>query len=410
MTQNHGSVLSCNEIYTFSEGIVFHADGWHTKIWDNTVTRADTGMRFINDGIVGQQGSGVSAIAAKNNWYQFHPDSTSQVMVTATHTDGTQNKNFVSNDTVSNPEDAVYDDVTLNSTKNLAPGQPLFLTPFSTVVDLSGSECSESVADLDHSGTGGATKLFELLVRDSVPFGYWTTQMPHYRDIFAWDFLMNDSLIRESDTLYTDFLNALQETNIGNIAGVWKALSEGDMGSATSLNNYNPDNELEENLNEAFQSVIQVLTNGPDIISESDSAWLDSLAGKCAVEYGSGVYVARAIMGLINPDKEYEDPCLPTGSGSGKRAMEKQLKSSSGNQFYITAYPNPAESDFWVMGNSMGGTLEISGMDGRFLKIAEVAAGDFKVKVSKNNLSKGVYIIRLWNEAQAPLYIKIVLI
>ncbi len=410
MTQNHGSVLSCNEIYTFSEGIVFHADGWHTKIWDNTVTRADTGMRFINDGIVGQQGSGVSAIAAKNNWYQFHPDSTNQVMVTATYTDGTQNKNFVLNDTVSNPEDALYDDVTLNSTKNLAFPSPQYLTPFSTVIDLSGSECSESATNMDNSGTGGATKLFELLVRDSVRFDYWTTQMPHYRDIFVWDFLMNDSLIRESDTLYTNFLTALQETNIGNIAGVWKALSEGDLVSATSLNNYNPDNELEENLKEAFRSVITVLAYGPDIISESDSAWLDSLAGKCAVEYGSGVYVARAIMGLINPDKEYEDPCLPVGSSSGKREMEKQVISNLGNQYYLAAYPNPTESDFWVTGNSMGGILEISGMDGRFVKIEEVKAGDFRVKVSRSNLSKGVYIIRLRNEAQAPLHIKIVLI
>ncbi len=409
MTQNHGSVLSCNEIYTFSEGIVFHADGWHTKIWDNTVTRADTGMRFINDGIVGQQGSGVSAIAAKNNWYQFHPDSTSQVMVTATHTDGTKNPNFVSNDTISNPEDSVYYDMLGLNTKNRVVGGALSKkTPFSIVTDNISNECPESALDLDHSGLGGTTKLFELLVRDSVEFNYWTTQMPHYRDVFANSFLLNDEDLLHSDSLYLNFFEVLEETNIGNIVAVWQALSEGDLDSAEFFNDYTPDNELEENLRDANIQLFRMLETGPGSILPADSTWLDSLARKCAVEYGFGVYTARALMGVLNPGFDFEDPCLASENPGGKRLIPESGKIAAPEKYHMKVFPNPAEGDFTIAGNSPGGILEVSGMDGKFSKSGWVDPGIFQISLSSDNLTKGVYVIRIRNLQGFSLYAKLV--
>ncbi|GDX48089.1 MAG: T9SS type A sorting domain-containing protein [Bacteroidetes bacterium] len=115
-------------------------------------------------------------------------------------------------------------------------------------------------------------------------------------------------------------------------------------------------------------------------------------SNKCPVVSGASVYDAQAMLRLINPEPEFdwfancEDPSL---------RIEDEY--ADNNIFAIvtdpTIYPNPADDMITIKGLSGKEKIVIYNVQGQIVK--EIIASSDLLPISTNNLSNGVYTVRI---------------
>ncbi len=384
MTQCEDALVSCNDVIYFHDGFLIHANCFNSEIWDNDITKAKFGMHFLNSAWIGIQGASLSPV--NNRWLQFVTDSTLEIMTIADNTNGNMNQSWVQSDSLSYPDHFAY---FLNPKNKSTFSQQL--TDYDTTNNHRLDDCPNELQNLDHSGTGGASFLTEMLARDTTDFDYWTVEMPHYRDLYLYELLTLDDMLRFSDTLYEYLYDELEETNIKNLYDAQTAIEEGDLDAAEEANEFVPDNNLESNFQFSLSILIDVLRNGINSVSQADSSILDSIGRLCPVAGGYGVYVSRGILTALNPELQFQEDCFD--SSSSKRNTINQP--GAGAEFLSTMviYPNPA-NDYFIAGiNSNGGYLEIFSLDSRTIYRNAIPVGIVSYRFETPEWTKGIYIV-----------------
>ena len=404
LSQTQHSLVKCNDITYFGDGLFVLANNWDTKLWYNHINKAFWGSHFINDGITGIQGDSINDISSGNVWNDFHKDSTNLVMVVADSTKGYFNLHVVMPPMLTYPEHAAY-----NHSKNKAINTgPLNVTTYKSVADSIFEDCQDFVSDT--SGTGGGSKLFELLVRDSVDFIYWTEEMPHYQAIFTYEWLAENEPLRESNAIYSDLFDSLDLTNIKNIYNVEVALDSGDIIAAREANAFEPENDLETVLQIVYGQLFDVLKYGKVSISENDSLILDSIANLCSIEGGYGVNTARAILVYLDPSRDFDHICVPVRGSSGKRNEANPSPGSPKYDENMIVFPNPAENEFSVRLSDGSGQIQVVFPDGRICKTQNTETEKLEYPFSSHQMVRGVYIVSWKREGMPDLHRKLILL
>lgn len=126
---------------------------------------------------------------------------------------------------------------------------------------------------------------------------------------------------------------------------------------------------------------------------EDDETIINAMASSCPLQDGKGVYVARALHGLI--DNAYFEDVLGCNSIS-PREEEKDLIELSGFQIF----PNPTKSTINIKLVENEGTqrFRIMTLDGDSLKEIDLNDSTLNKNVDISDLINGVYFIQNINE------------
>lgn len=386
LTQSEEALISCNDIYYFHDGLLLHGQSFGAEIWDNTIHKAMYGMHFLNNAWLGTQGA--SLIPINNRWLQFEVDSVLEIMTYANNTNGNLNDSWVQSDSLSYPDHNVYQN---NWDKNIHNQK---LTIYVSTTNTRLDDCPSDLQKLDNSGTGGASRMTELLARDTTDFDHWTDEMPHYRDLYMYEMLTLDDQLRFSDTLYEYLYDDLEETNIKKIYDAQVAIWRGNLDDAETENEFTPDNDLEEEFQFAISKLIEVLENGTGSLTTTDSSSLDTLAKMCPIEGGYGVLVSRAILLDLDPSLDFSNDCIDYDSSSSKRHTSPDVTSIPNKSPRMKIFPNPTRESFKVSLLTGGGEIRIYGIDSKLKVVSKVNEGDQILEVNTEDWVKGVYIVR----------------
>jgi hypothetical protein len=185
------------------------------------------------------------------------------------------------------------------------------------------------------------------------------------------------------------FIENMNGTNIPALYEIPILLSGNNIAAAeTTLNGIQPENELEALIVEFYSIYFDKLTTEEFTLTGSDLEFITSVSELCPELYGRIVGFAQGWLGI-----ESEPSLVPCEQQNSKYAIHSDKKST------LKIFPNPVLSNesFTLSGEIITKKAKISIFDlyGREIKAIDLGQGYFNLK---ENLPKGIYLIRLDQE------------
>lgn len=142
-------------------------------------------------------------------------------------------------------------------------------------------------------------------------------------------------------------------------------------------------------------------------MDEQSEAKLREVAQLCPLDYGFGVYTARAALMTIDTlPKNYVAECerVPSPEDISQKRGEDETSDSS-----FIAYPNPINSHLtvdYLLREGEHGDVTIFDLSGRVMKTTVLnkgTTGKNSMKLQLNNLSEGLYVLRIAIDGETKL-------
>lgn len=215
------------------------------------------------------------------------------------------------------------------------------------------------------------------------------TDSIHYLEtVFAYNEMM-DSVWSISNALYEDWVEGIADE-----LSVLK----------NQLFNLNPTNVYATNEKLVLESIITYLED-PNAVSESMKDDLRFLAESCALENGTSVFRAGAVLNLFHEDRITE--IIACEDNSQNRIIRSELL----DQPDWVVHPNPTTGHITIdFGHDklLSGTLSLINMEGKLLMDKEINDHQGPISIDIVDQTAGVYIIR-WEDGEAVRNTRIIL-
>jgi hypothetical protein len=194
------------------------------------------------------------------------------------------------------------------------------------------------------------------------------------------------------DPILRDFWQAHSKGNMGRIMDAIRLAAEGGFADIPALLDFTPNNVLESTHQEVLMAYMRLMTGTWK--GQDDSLLIAELAARCPLDYGKGVYQARAVMSLITPGTNWEDNC-----GSGQRWSDTQAGASQSVEegqaawplLQPTLSPNPARGQV-ELACEADMAVEVFSSTGQLMARFQHKTGSTQVPVS--SWAHGIYVFR----------------
>lgn len=354
----------CNTVDDSHKGFEFKSTN-SSAIWaGNLMSDLAKGMVLSNGGVIGTQGSNVSAI--NNQWL-------------GTAWGGTNYGTYI-------------------GASSSATGSPLWINPIGSS---NPPNPSGFVAFFDQYGapgtlnnaTGGDYNCIGVPNNIEVPIPsgpdynkdeyFYIAQTSLYR--LLWD---NDSIM-SSATAYSTFFSNLSGSSIDVFLQVERAIYEDDHATAVSLlGTVSPTNTIESNYIDFY--TIYANYSGNRAINSSDSTDLFNLTQLCPANDGACIHQARALY-----DHIYSLP-MRYPEGCNEDNARFAFQSASKMTWEVGLFPNPATNQITVSSNLNNENLgvEVRDLSGRLVLKKDIKVIDF-IATLDLGLLNGAYLITI---------------
>lgn len=203
------------------------------------------------------------------------------------------------------------------------------------------------------------------------------------------------------DTLYQNFYQQTDSANFGRFRTIEENAELDNQPTVQSGNTaVSSNNAMDHNLKLVTEIYARTWLLGQFEFSPADSATLYAIAILNPCIDGSGVYAARAMLGLMVDDA--------TGN-SGYRSENPEPE-----QVFVSAiYPNPAKETVTIdlnAGEQETGELEILDLNGRLVQKQFIAAGTKSAVMDVSMADAGVYLVRFTVNGEVRLNEKLVIL
>jgi hypothetical protein len=238
------------------------------------------------------------------------------------------------------------------------------------------------------------------------------TNMPLAQKGVATALSQNASLL--SDPVFQHFNDSISNASMGQILAIdtTAASASSSVDYSGLLNNLNaitPASNIEANMQISGTAFLNYKLN--HTLSPSQLATLRTLANKCPDWDGVGVYEARAILSRFDPPgTEYSDSCNTRDEHSVHR---KTKTTQTVSQPAFSLYPNPNNGNFTLeydLGEGILGRVVLYNTIGEQVGEYQLNGSAGKLSIYNPELSNGVYIWKLYSNAQIIKFGKVIVI
>jgi len=401
LSGGYGNALVCNNTHHVGRGIFF--DGWQTpdtRLIQNTMEANQTGL-FLNWSVIGPQGSSGSPRDNKwpgTSWNSSNPN---------THVEGTSgllSPFYVRSFAPYNPQYNNFNPVaplTIITTSGSWGGGCIYTSGASFKTDGAANEGTETLLVLMHQEEPETEREQSL------------QYMGHYN---LYEKLRADAELTASDSELEAYVAERNADNMGKLHRVVsnfrsaRAESEDLATGADLMNGVQPENLVEQTLKDVF-GILYANATDLEQIDEDNELRLREIAQLCPLDYGFGVYTARAaLIKLDTLPKNYVSECERVPSPeqmSEKRALEDE------GSFDFSAYPNPANAAVTVnykMEDGQRGRLQIVDVSGRAVRMMELKSEESILELQITDVTEGLYILSIEVDGQTKLSERIAVI
>jgi hypothetical protein len=201
--------------------------------------------------------------------------------------------------------------------------------------------------------------------------------------------LVEEPGLLEDDGLRT-FWVAYSTGGMGRIMEATLHAEEGDFAAIPAALDFTPANMLEATHQDALMAYYRWMTGAWK--GQDDSLLVADLAGRCPLDYGKGVYQARALMALVAPGQEWEDDCASGERRSGTQGSATEETVQAQPPYPVPALsPNPARTQV-ELSCDVDMDVEVFSSTGQLVARFGHKAGSTRVPIG--GWTQGIYVFR----------------
>jgi len=386
LSNGYGNALTCNNTHHVRRGIFL--DGWQTpdtRLIQNTMEANQIGL-FLNWSVIGAQGA--SGDPRDNQWAGTSWNGSNP----NTHvegTDGTLSRFYVKSSAPYNPQ--------YNNWAN--PGSALGIT--TTSGSWGGGCIYTSGASFKTDGAlDVGTQDLSALLQLQEPESDRERSLQYLAQYNLYDRLVSDVELTTANSEFENFVLERTSDNMGKlhqlVTGFRSARTNGaDLENGMSLlQTVQPENSVEQTLKDVFSILYG---NAADLSSMDGDGEkrLREIAELCPLDYGFGVYTARAaLLKLDTLPKNYVSDCEQAPSPteiSEKRGIEE-------SNILFAVYPNPNSGAFTLsyhLDEFEVGIVNVYDLVGKKVIAQSLNYNTSKTEIVLTNLNSGVYILQV---------------
>jgi len=393
LSGGYGNALVCNNTHDIGRGIFL--DSWQTpdtRLIQNIMDRNQTGL-FLNWSVIGAQGA--SGDPRDNQW--LSPTTWWSPSTPNTHVEGTMGNlsRFWVRNTPTIPT-SIYipqynnnggggTSLAISTTGGSWAGGCIYTSGASFKTDGAVSEETEALLSLMHQEEPETEREQSL------------QYMGHYN---LYEKLRADAELTGSDSELEAYVAERNADNMGKLQLVVSnfrlarsGISEMESG-LDILNTMQPQNRVEQTLKDVFGILYANATDLTEMNFDNETR-LREIAQLCPLDYGFGVYTARAaLITLDTLPKNYVSECERVPSP--EQMSEKRAIEEGNGEFAI--YPNPNNGQFtltYELNEFETGQVRVFDMVGRQV-FAQILNAEAKTAdMSLNGLNSGIYLVSL---------------
>ncbi|MEO5569893.1 MAG: T9SS type A sorting domain-containing protein [Bacteroidia bacterium] len=380
------AIVNCNYVNNFNKGFNFKIQTIGNNFLKNTMARCKDQF-YLTKNPQGLHNLGSANGASENVWIQNNiPDNCELFLNTNGNKSNKLSIGGFTNFYVLNSANSIP------SLSNMS-GNGSYVCTYQTT----------TLLPIDPCGAIGNTPVDAIikLAYDSIAFDDETRGYEWLADQFLLDVLKKKQELATSDPVFQEALAQLEQTNHGIISGINYFLSVfmRDSANADAIrdsirildDNFNPSGTAEINF-KLLNSIrfIALDAGGYAYLGQSEVDQLHEIAYQCPEEGGTAVYLARAILDIINGEAgDYESSCedLP---------RFENIQEYDEFNFEI-GYPIPASSFVtfnYLLPEQTEGTLVILNSLSEKVKLIKFTNRENSISLSLENFSSGIYFYK----------------
>lgn len=222
----------------------------------------------------------------------------------------------------------------------------------------------------------------------------------HYTGLYnIYNRLLADPELSASEPTLEAFFAESNDGNMGvlrrTIAG-FSAATKGaaDATTLTALQALQPENLVEQTLKDVFGTLYSNAT-GLTEMNEEDETQLRKIAQLCPIDYGFGVFTARAaLVSLDTLPKHYISECEREMSPEEMRDKTERLHANRG----FSVYPNPSQGLLTVnyeLEQGETGQVLVLDITGKQIRRVALDATGTTIALELRDISSGLYLVQL---------------
>jgi hypothetical protein len=398
VTQSPNSIITCNNIYNIGEDIVFESTSptYNNNMSRNTMDNSMYGFVLRSGGIIGDQGT--STFPHDNIW-GYSSDFTAQTLSDNSNpSSGVTSKLYCraascgSGNTYM-PCTNVYTGTTTPTPYSNTGGTP-------TLITASGS--SNQICSSDGGGTGGRMAAGQTDMGAADSLHYQNIQSTLYANTNPYP--VYDAETRWALQLYVssalpNLTPARGYEHAKTLAMADVSFAAGDYGTALSLTqSFTASNAIESNWQTVNTALLKMQN---DTLNATDISSLQQVASQCHLTGGNIVWKARALLNsYYKTIIEYPNACPVINSGAGAKVENTAGLTNTTTNQTINLYPNPNNGTMTLEYNiTKDAYLEISNTNGTLVGKYTLSSSGNKLDIKNDNLSSGIYLYRVVNDA-----------
>jgi alpha-tubulin suppressor-like RCC1 family protein len=400
ISDGYGNALTCNNTHQVGRGIFL--DGSQTpdtRLIQNTMEANQIGL-FLNWSVIGPQG--VSGDPRDNQWLGTSWSGSNP----NTHVEGTSGLLSPFYVRPSSPYNPQFNNdgnggiaLTISTTSGTWGGGCIYTSGASFKTDGALGEDTEDLLSLI------AAEEPQTERERSLQF------MGHYN---IYDMLFADAELASTNSELETFVADRNADNMGKlhqvVANFGSARGENaETEDADILYAIQPQNLVEQTLKDVFGILYANATDLGQLNADSEVR-LREIAQLCPLDYGFGVYTARAaLIKLDTLPKNYLSECERVSS---PEQMSKKRELEDSNVLF-SLYPNPNNGTFnlnYVLNEGETGTVEVFSAIGQQIYSAVLQSGSESQGIGLSGTSNGIYQVRVTVNGDVRLSSKLVIL
>jgi hypothetical protein len=401
LSDGYGNALTCNNTHHVGRGIFL--DGYQTpdtRLIQNIMEANQIGL-FLNWSVIGAQGG---IWDPRDNQWAGTSWSSSDPNTHVEGTDGDDSKFYVRSSSPYNPQ------------YNNFGGGGIPLTITTTSGSWSGGCIYTSGASFKTDGDlDDGTQDLSALLQSQEPESEREQSLQYSARYSMYDRLVSDVELATANPEFESFVSNHAPANIGKLRQMVTGFRSSSANSAelengmTVLQALQPENLVEQTLKEVFSILYE---NAPDLSSMDGDGEkrLREIAQLCPLDYGFGVFTARATLLKIDTLPEnYLSECERVPSP--EQMSEKRGQEDSGITFNL--YPNPNNGSFnlsYKLNEGGTGTVEVFSAFGQLVHSAVLRPNSQLQNIELRNPPAGIYQARVSVNGDVRLSSKLVIL
>ncbi len=248
-------------------------------------------------------------------------------------------------------------------------------------------------------GENPSFKGFYNVINDRINYPIFPNQASWIGKQEVYYVINNDTAFYFPETALKQFKLQMDTTNTGVLYKVEAKINLDSLDDASILNeSIIPKNAMEETHQSVYRYLIKYLREDTlDVESVRD---LRNIAVRCPLEYGRGVYQARALLTVFDSlGTEYTSSCNGV-------AYEKHMQTNPSSTDFdpsgqMLIYPNPAMDlvtvEYLIEGTSSSSRISIYDLMGREVYSQELAENSGTLLINTSIFLGGVYFVKIYN-------------